>query len=126
MTDPVVRTRIQVCIDCADEERLAAFWARALDYQRHYIGGWQHVIDPTGAGPVVWFQPVPEPKVTKNRLHLDVWFADESAAVARRDELVALGGTAMRRAYDFWLMHDPEGNEFCLCWPVPAAAEESG
>ncbi|MDT4935713.1 MAG: hypothetical protein QOK11_3605 [Pseudonocardiales bacterium] len=29
MTDPAVRTRIQVCIDCADEERLAAFWAQS-------------------------------------------------------------------------------------------------
>jgi hypothetical protein len=125
MTDAAVRTRIQVCIDCADDEQLAAFWARALDYRRHYIGGWQQVIDPAGVGPVVWFQPVPEPKVTKNRLHLDIWFADEPAAVARRDELVALGATAMNPGHDFWLMQDPEGNEFCLCWPVQASAGKS-
>jgi hypothetical protein len=113
VTDPAVRTRIQVCIDCTDDEALAEFWARALDYQRHFVGGWQHVIDPAGVGPVVWFQPVPETKVVKNRLHLDT----EGAAVLRRDDLVALGATTVRREVDFWLMNDPEGNEFCLCWP---------
>ncbi|MCU1657640.1 MAG: pterin-4-alpha-carbinolamine dehydratase [Pseudonocardiales bacterium] len=118
MTDPNVRSRIQVCIDCADDQRLQAFWAAALDYQPHFVGGWRHVIDAAGAGPVVWFQPVPEPKVAKNRLHLDVWFGDDPAAAAKRDDLIDLGGTAVRREHDFWLMHDPEGNEFCLCWPV--------
>ena len=87
MTDPAVRTRVQICIDCAD------------------------------ADGVVWFQPVPETKVVKNRLHLDMWFDAEGGAVLRRDELVAVGATAVRREVDFWLMHDPEGNEFCLCWP---------
>ena len=118
MTDPSVRTRIQVCIDCADDEALAAFWARALGYEPHFTGGWHQVIDPRGAGPLVWFQPVPEPKSVKNRLHLDVWFDDQRAAVARRDELVGLGAVAVRSEVDFWLMHDPEGNEFCLCWPL--------
>jgi 4a-hydroxytetrahydrobiopterin dehydratase len=120
-----VRTRVQICIDCADDERLAPFWARALDYQRHFIGGWQQVTDPAGIGPVVWFQPVPEPKVVKNRVHLDVWFDDEAAAALRRDELVALGGTAVRREHDFWLMQNPERNEFCLCWAVPAQSAGS-
>jgi 4a-hydroxytetrahydrobiopterin dehydratase len=118
VTDPSVRTRIQVCMDCADDAALWPFWAVALDYDQHRPpGGWRELVDPTGQGPVVWFQPVPEPKITKNRLHLDVWFADEDAAVAKRDELIAIGGTAVRREADFWLMRDPEGNEFCLCWP---------
>jgi hypothetical protein len=124
VTDPAVRSRIQICIDCADDVLLAEFWARALDYEQHFIGGWRQVIDPAGAGPLVWFQPVPEGKVVKNRVHLDVWFPDEAAAAARRDELTAIGGTARSRAFDFYLMNDPEGNEFCLCWPV--AAQSTG
>lgn len=52
----------------------------------------------------------------KTRLHLDVYLAGEAAAEARRDELVSLGGTALARHHDFWLMADPAGNEFCLCW----------
>jgi 4a-hydroxytetrahydrobiopterin dehydratase len=118
VTDPAVRTRIQVGIDCADDERLAAFWAVVLGYEAHFVGGWHQVVDPSGTGPVVWFQPVPEAKVVKNRVHLDVWFDDEPAATQKRDELTALGATAVRREPDFWLMHDPEGNEFCLCWPL--------
>jgi 4a-hydroxytetrahydrobiopterin dehydratase len=117
MTDPAVRTRIQVCIDCTNDEALAKFWALALDYEPHFVGGWHQVVDPGESGPVVWFQPVPEPKAVKNRLHLDVWFADEAAATVRRDQLIDAGATAVRREHDFWLMHDPEGNEFCLCWP---------
>ena len=117
MTDPA-RTRIRVCIDCTDDARLSEFWARALDYEQAEPGWFRKVFDPGGHGPVVWFQPVPETKVVKNRLHLDIWFADEPAAVAKRDELVSLGATAVRRGHDFWLMHDPEGNEFCLCWPA--------
>ncbi len=34
------------------------------------------IVDPDGAGPRIWFQPVPETKVVKNRLHLDVKVAD--------------------------------------------------
>jgi len=115
-------TAIEVCIDCADDERLWTFWAAVLDYEpvRRGGDGWRELHDPTGRGPVVWFQPVPEPKLTKNRLHLDVYFADEAAAVTRRDRLVELGGTAVSRHRDFWLMQDPEGNEFCLCWPLDA------
>lgn len=42
MTDPAVRTRIQVCIDCSDDQAPAEFWAQALDYERHSVGGRQH------------------------------------------------------------------------------------
>jgi hypothetical protein len=57
-------TRMQVTIDCADPGRLARFWAAALGYQLEQ--------PPDGAGPRVWFQPVPEAKVVKNRVHLDL------------------------------------------------------
>jgi hypothetical protein len=30
------------------------------------------LVDPQGSGPRIWFQRVPEPKVVKNRLHLDL------------------------------------------------------
>ena len=124
MTDPAVRTRIQVCIDCHDDALLWPFWAAALDYEPHRVGdGWRELVDPAGAGPVVWFQPVPEPKLAKNRLHLDIWFPDESAAVGKRKELAKIGGRAVRRGHDFWLMADPEGNEFCLCWPLDDQAK---
>nr|WP_278255766.1 VOC family protein [Nocardioides convexus] len=84
--------------------------------------------DPDGAGPRVFFQQVPEDKVTKNRLHLDVRAAPGlqgeermSALEAECDRLVALGATRLERhepappmTAGHIVLRDPEGNEFCL------------
>jgi 4a-hydroxytetrahydrobiopterin dehydratase len=113
--------RVEVCIDCAEVERLAPFWMQALGYERDPSEP-RALVDPDGVGPPLWFQHVPEPKSVKNRTHLDVYFADQPAAERRRDELVRIGGVAVAEHIDFWLMQDPEGNEFCLCWTIPAAA----
>lgn len=76
--------------------------------------------DPTsgvGQGRRLLFQDVPEDKSGKNRLHIDVHSAPGTldALVAR---LEALGATRIREidrgpAGHWWIMHDPEGNEFC-------------
>lgn len=71
----------------------------------------------TGRGRRILFQEVPEPKQGKNRLHLDVHVGDgdvEALAArlealgARRAEFVDQGP-----AGKWWVMRDPEGNEFC-------------
>jgi hypothetical protein len=86
------------------------------------------VEDPDGDGPRLLFQRVPEDKVAKNRVHLDVRAApglegeERMAALeAECDRLVALGATRVRRdepepplITGFIVMTDPEGNEFCL------------
>lgn len=110
--------RVEVCIDCADAKALIAFWQVALGYVPDPTEP-RALLDPAGKNPMVWFQQVPEPKTVKNRVHLDLYFDDQAAAEQRRDELIAVGGTAAQLRPDFWLMHDPEGNEFCLCWPLP-------
>ncbi|MQY31382.1 VOC family protein [Nocardia aurantia] len=63
------------------------------------------------------FQDVPEPKSGKNRLHIDVHSgpAGLDALVSR---LEGLGATRLREidrgpAGHWWIMRDPEGNEFC-------------
>lgn len=73
--------------------------------------------DPDGAAPRMFFQRVPEPKSTKNRMHLDVPVAqgeldDEVAAwQASGASFVEFGSHPGHR----WaVMRDPEGNEFCL------------
>lgn len=76
--------------------------------------------DPTsgvGLGRRILFQDVPEPKTTKNRLHIDVHSGPGGldALVAR---LEGLGATRLREvdqgpAGHWWVMRDPEGNEFC-------------
>jgi Glyoxalase-like domain len=90
------------------------------------------LFDPEGSGPPIWFQKVPESKAGKNRLHLDLYPTgrDPSLPMERRVELVEakvteltrLGARVDRRTrYDdsedpiyFAVMHDPEGNEFCI------------
>ncbi|MFE6690156.1 VOC family protein [Streptomyces sp. NPDC057743] len=74
-----------------------------------------------GRGRRLLFQEVPEGKTGKNRLHIDVH--SEPDVSGGRDELVArlegLGATRVREvnqgpAGHWWVMQDPEGNEFCV------------
>jgi predicted enzyme related to lactoylglutathione lyase len=105
-----------VVVDCADPERLAAFWGQLLD--RTVIGAGHFVslewAPRFGAG--LSFQRVSEPKTGKNRVHVDVICGDILATASRVEEL---GG---RRADGYEdpgiiVMLDPEGNEFCLVPP---------
>jgi hypothetical protein len=90
------------------------------------------LFDPAGLRPPIWFQQVPEAKAGKNRLHLDLYPTgrDNALPVHRRIEIVeakvaeltALGASVERRERDddpgdpvyYVVMHDPEGNEFCV------------
>ncbi|MET8152428.1 VOC family protein [Actinoplanes sp. NPDC049668] len=148
---------IQVTFDARDPRALSSFWRDVLGYVHpgppgvelpegaDPLAAWddflvrigvpkeQHnsrsaIEDPTGNGPRLFFQQVPEDKVAKNRVHLDVRAApglqgDERMAAleAECDRLVALGAKRVRRddpapplSAGFIVMTDPEGNEFCL------------
>ena len=67
--------------------------------------------------PSVLFHRVPEPKLTKNRVHLDIRIAPGVPNNSTR-ALVALGATHVRTDEDesdyYAVMQDPEGNEFCV------------
>ncbi|RAJ33285.1 hypothetical protein K353_05681 [Kitasatospora sp. SolWspMP-SS2h] len=70
-----------------------------------------------GQGRRILFQDVPEPKSGKNRLHIDVHSGGELDAVVAR--LESLGATRVEErdqgpAGHWWVMRDPEGNEFCV------------
>ena len=61
--------------DCHDPRGLAGFWATALAYEieaPNENAGEVLLVDPTGAGPSLGFMKVPESKVVKNRVHLDL------------------------------------------------------
>ncbi|MFD5600770.1 VOC family protein [Leucobacter sp. NPDC058333] len=70
-----------------------------------------------GSGRRILFQDVPETKAVKNRLHIDVHAANTSleAHVARLEALGARRLTEMDQgpAGHWWVLADPEGNEFC-------------
>lgn len=122
----------QVTFDCAEPERVARFWAEVLGYVVPPLppedrGSWAACTDPSGAGPRLFFQRVPEGKVVKNRLHLDVragtgLVGEERLATleAECERLVALGASHVRTLYadedneSCLVMQDVEGNEFCL------------
>ena len=138
--------QVQVTFDCAEPERVARFWCEVLGYvvppPPEGFGSWEEFnralpperhdsafacVDPTGAGPRLFFQRVPEGKVVKNRVHLDVRVApglvgEERLAALEAEcaRLEPLGATRVRLlaadGYDesCLVMQDVEGNEFCL------------
>lgn len=106
----------EVVIDCRDCDLLAEFWAAILGgTPERESDEWVCVRTPAGATSVS-FQRVPEEKVVKNRVHLDV-LVDDLERAARH--CVELGATRLtdRRSDplgDFLVLQDPEGNEFCV------------
>ena len=117
-----------VVFDCAHPASLARFWAAALDghavapYDDEELARLRErgitdpeddpsvLVEPPEPGaPRLFFTLVPEPKVVKNRVHLDLRAADLEAEVAR---LVGLGATETGRSENWVMMADPEGNEF--------------
>lgn len=116
--------RIQcITIDCIDPQRVAVFWAAALDWKITESNENEVAIElldgspEVGRIPDVLFLKNPDSKQVKNRLHLDLRPLDQDAEVAR---LEALGATRIEigqseYAETTWVvMADPEGNEFCV------------
>ncbi len=138
--------KVQVTFDCAEPERVARFWCEVLgyvvppapegfatwdDYDRSLPAGRRGAafacVDPSGVGPRLFFQRVPEGKVVKNRVHLDVrvgtgLVGEERLAALEAEcaRLVALGAVRVRllpaddHDESCIVMQDVEGNEFCL------------
>jgi predicted enzyme related to lactoylglutathione lyase len=112
---------IAVTIDCGNVGVVAEFWRQLLGLVRleDPLPGWARAASTVPGGPALTFQPVPEPKVGKSRVHLDLRTADLAAGLAR---VRALGGdwTGEIHVYDegsVAVMADPEGTEFCLLGP---------
>jgi len=106
----------EVVIDCRDCDRLAEFWAAVLGGSPvRESAEWVAVTMPDGST-TVSFQQVPEQKVVKNRVHLDVLVEDLEQAATRCAELGATRISDRRgdSLGDFIVLRDPEGNEFCV------------
>ena len=138
--------QFRVTFDCAEPERVARFWCEVLGYvvapPPEGFATWDDFeatqppekqgasfacIDPSGVGPRLYFQRVPEGRVVKNRVHLDVragtgLVGEERLATlqAERARLEALGATTVQVLIadddneSCIAMQDVEGNEFCL------------
>ena len=111
-----------LCFDANDPLRLARFWARALRWQVHdATDGLVSLVptDDTRFG--IDFAPVPEKKVGKNRIHLDLTTTsidDQTETVGRLVELGARHVDVGQRPDEgHVVLADPEGNEFCVIEP---------
>lgn len=116
----------EIGMDCRDLEVAAKFWMAALGYvpgvadiERYKDAAaiYYSLIDPSGERSKIILQRVPEEKVVKNRLHLDLDVADIESEAARLIELGAhrTDQEPFHEAGAVWIrMSDPEGNEFCL------------
>jgi predicted enzyme related to lactoylglutathione lyase len=106
-----------VTIDCADPRALAAFWTEAAGYRVAADYGAFVLLEPDdGSGLSMGLQQVPEPRVGKNRVHVD-FRADDREVEIRR--LLGLGATVLDEQQEVpglrWtVLADPEGNEFCV------------
>jgi len=114
-----------LCIDCTDQHRVAQFWAAVLGYTVRPPDPGEPAdssvaLDPPDGGLRIWCNKVPEPKVVKNRVHIDINLIDQEGI----HHLERLGARVVREVRDehsgalWWtIMADPEGNEFCAFLP---------
>jgi len=117
-----------ISIDSTSPAETAQFWAEVLGWVIVEDDDDEIALQPpagspeAGVVPDILFLRVPEDKVAKNRLHLDLRPDNQAAEVAR---LEALGATRVDIGQGgdvTWVvMADPEGNEFCVLRAVPAA-----
>jgi predicted enzyme related to lactoylglutathione lyase len=116
----------EIVVDCTDPRRLAEFWQALVGGnidQRTATNNWCMLVDCVGLRQL-GFQRVPEPKSTKNRVHLDVDVDDLVVSTERAVALgaVKVGGIVSEPPGGFQVMLDLEGNEFCLVTDNPVAA----
>jgi hypothetical protein len=112
-----------ITVDCRDALSLGRFWAAVLGWHVYYDDSPPVLVAPSyppPVGPTMLFIPVPEPRTTKNRMHVDLVPTDRT-----RDQEVArlldLGATMVEDHRHetgpglgwVWLA-DPEGNDFCV------------
>jgi catechol 2,3-dioxygenase-like lactoylglutathione lyase family enzyme len=116
-------------LDCADPEALAGFWSAALGFRRHgFHPPYLRLSDPDDRWPDLLLQQVPEPKIGKNRMHLDIQVADAAQAAHQVERLRGLGATVVADQHDdagylTAVLADPQGNEFCVIVP-PAGSRD--
>jgi hypothetical protein len=116
----------EIVFDCETPSALARFWAELLDgyavrpYDQPEIDrlaelGLTPETDPTvmvdGPGPILCFQHVAGRKYENNRVHLDIAVSGRQQEVQR---IQSLGGEIVRDASGYTVMHDLEGNQFCI------------
>lgn len=109
-----------LCIDANDAVRLADFWAAALRWDIYASGDEIGLVPTDGTRFRIRFEPVPERKGGKNRIHLDLTtmsIDDQADTVSRLVERGSRADVGQRSDEGHVVLADPEGNEFCVIEP---------
>lgn len=125
--DDVV-VRIEFTLDCSDLDRMTKFWRDAAGF---VVGGIieGRYVSLGGHRVTLTLQRVDEPKVVKNRMHLDLLVDDLDSEVRRLEELGAIRLTADRHeefGQTWFVLADPEGNEFCVARDREGSDRDNG
>ncbi len=104
-----------VVIDCADPAHVGGFWSALTGARLEGPDGdGAHWVEAGEAGVELIFVPVPEPKGSKNRVHIDLRPGDQADEVERAVALGARRVNVGQRDVTWVVLADPEGNEFCI------------
>lgn len=123
VADPSLARFVQVGIDAVDIAAVREFWRAALGYQEDPREGVTDIVDPLRLNTVLFFQDLEagdtERRAQRNRIHVDLFVADDQAQ-ARVDAALAAGGTLVRESSrpQTWTLADPEGNELDITYSV--------
>jgi predicted enzyme related to lactoylglutathione lyase len=119
-----------LCFDANDPLRLARFWASALDWEIDESDTEIGLVATDDTRFRIFFEPVPETKTGKNRIHLDLASTsvdDQKETVERLIELGALHiDIGQSPDDDHVVLADPEGNEFCVLEPGNSFVADRG
>jgi predicted enzyme related to lactoylglutathione lyase len=103
-------------INCADIETMTEFWSEALGLVPNSRDQEDDFRVLRGQQVNLSLQLAKTPVSARDQMHLDLYSDDADAQVER---LLGLGATKVRENTDpadtYVVMHDPEGNEFCVC-----------
>src|SRR6266545_3450338 len=102
-----------LCMDAGDALAQARFWASVLGSRLVDLGDGSARLDPAPGRPnreTIWIDPVPEPRTVKTRVHVDLRLPGADPAA-----ILQAGATVVREPGEdpWWVLADPEGNEFC-------------
>jgi predicted enzyme related to lactoylglutathione lyase len=110
-----------IVLDTPDPGALAAFWTEAAGWPIVAQGDdYAALARPDGMGPRLELIQVTDPKVAKNRVHLDVapYAADDHGAEVSRIRDLGASPADVGQGEQTWVvLADPDGNEFCVLSP---------
>lgn len=126
--DENAAVRIELTLDCSDLDRMVRFWEGAVGFVVVGVSGTRYV-SLSRHGLTLTLQHVPEAKTVKNRMHLDLLVEDVEREVHRLEALGATRLTPVAKeefGQTWFVLADPEGNEFCVALDPDTSRRESG